>query len=241
MEEFTIIKKKVAVSFSGKDSTLALHDLLHSDEYEVAVLIASVTEGFNRTSIHGVRVELLEAQAESIGLPLRKIWIPENCSNEKYQEIMLQVNNELKEQGIDHIAFGDLFLEDVRQYREDMLKPLGITPIFPLWGEDTTNVLKRFLSLGYKTIITCVDLTRLTEEFSGKEINDQFIEELPDGVDPCGENGEYHSFVFDGPIFNRPIEYLVGEMKLTADVYTGETRFCFTDLIPKEQDEYRIK
>lgn len=235
-EEITIVKKKVAVSFSGKDSTLALHDLLHSDEYEVVVLIASVTEGFNRTSIHGVRVELLEAQAESIGLPLRKIWIPENCSNEKYQEIMLQVNSELKEQGIDHIAFGDLFLEDVRKYREDMLKPLEINPIFPLWGEDTTNVLKRFLALGYKTIITCVDLTRLSEKFSGKEIDDQLIEEFPDGVDPCGENGEYHSFVFDGPIFKRPIKFLVGEMKLTADVYTGETRFCFTDLILNDKD-----
>ncbi|WP_087998774.1 ATP-binding protein [Gottfriedia solisilvae] len=230
-----MVKKKVAVSFSGKDSTLALHDLLHSDEYEVVVLIASVTEGFNRTSIHGVRVELLEAQAKSIGLPLRKIWIPENCSNETYQEIMIQVNTELKEQGIDHVAFGDLFLEDVRKYREEMLKPLEIIPIFPLWGEGTTNVLNRFLSLGYKTIITCVDLTRLPEEFSGKEINDQFIEELPDEVDPCGENGEYHSFVFDGPIFKMPIEFLVGEMKLTADAYTGETRFCFTDLILKEK------
>lgn len=213
-----------------------MHDLLHSDEYEVVVLIASVTEGFNRTSIHGVRVELLEAQAKSIGLPLRKIWIPENCSNETYQEIMIQVNTELKEQGIDHIAFGDLFLEDVRNYREEMLKPLEIIPIFPLWGEGTTNVLNRFLSLGYKTVITCVDLTRLPEEFSGKEINNQLIGELPDGVDPCGENGEYHSFVFDGPIFKRPIEYLVGEMKLTADVYSGEIRFCFTDLILKEKD-----
>ncbi|MET3196082.1 uncharacterized protein (TIGR00290 family) [Bacillus sp. OAE603] len=177
---------------------MALHDLLHADEYEVVVLIASVTEGFNRTSIHGVRVELLEAQAKSIGIPLRKIWIPENCSNETYQEIMIRVNTELKEQGIDHIAFGDLFLEDVRKYREEMLKPLEIIPIFPLWGEGTTNVLNRFLSLGYKTIITCVDLTRLPEGFSGKEINNQLITELPDGVDPCGENGEYHSFVFDG-------------------------------------------
>ncbi|MFD4706698.1 diphthine--ammonia ligase [Gottfriedia sp. NPDC058432] len=226
-----INKKKIAVSFSGKDSTLALHDLLHSDEYEVEVLIASVTEGFNRTSIHGVRVELLEAQANSIGLPLKKIWIPENCSNQKYQEIMTKVNLELKEQGIEYIAFGDLFLEDVRKYREEMLKPLGINAIFPLWGEGTTNVIERFISLGYKTIITCVDLTRLTEEFSGKEIDYHLINELPKEVDPCGENGEYHSFVFDGPIFNQPIQFSIGEKKLTADVYTGETRFCYTDLV----------
>ncbi|SFC34716.1 MULTISPECIES: diphthine--ammonia ligase [Bacillaceae] len=226
-----INKKKVAVSFSGKDSTLALHDLLHSDEFEVVVLIASVTEGFNRTSIHGVRVELLEAQADSIGLPLKKIWIPENCSNQKYQEIMTKVNLELKEQGIEYIAFGDLFLEDVRKYREDMLKPIGIKPIFPLWGEATTNVIERFISLGYKTIITCVDLTRLSEEFSGKEIDYHLINDLPKEVDPCGENGEYHSFVFDGPIFNNPIHFNIGEKKLTADVYSGETRFCYTDLV----------
>lgn len=210
---------------------MALHDLLHSEEFEVVLLFATVTESFNRTSIHGVRVELLEAQAKSIGIPLQKIRIPKNCSNQKYQEIMNQFNIALKEQGIENIAFGDIFLEDVRKYREEMLKPLQINPIFPLWGENTTNVLKRFLSLGYKTIITCVDLTRLSEGFSGKEINDQFIDELPDGVDPCGENGEYHTFVFDGPIFNKPIEYVVGEMKLTPDVYTGKTRFCFTDLV----------
>lgn len=227
----TINKKKVAVSFSGKDSTLALHDLMLSDEFEVVLLIASVTEGYKRTSIHGVRVELLEAQAKSIGLPIRKIWIPENCSNEKYKEIMTQVNLELKEQGIEHIAFGDLFLEDVRKYREEMLKPLGMNPIFPLWGEGTTNVIERFISLGYKTIITCVDLTRLTEEFSGKEIDIQLIKELPKEVDPCGENGEYHSFVFDGPIFKNPIQFELGEKKLSADVYTGETRFCYTDLV----------
>lgn len=230
-----IMKKKVAVSFSGKDSTLALHDLLHSDEFEVVLLIATVTEVYNRTSIHGVRVELLDAQANSIGLPLRKIWIPENCSNQKYQEIMLQVNRKLKEQGIESIAFGDLFLEDVRKYREQMLKPLEINPIFPLWGENTTDVIKRFLSLGYKTIITCVDLTRLPEEFSGKEINDQFIDELPKEVDPCGENGEYHSFVYDGPIFKKPIQIHVGEKKLVADTYTGKTRFCYTDLVFQEK------
>ncbi|MFB7142281.1 diphthine--ammonia ligase [Gottfriedia sp. NPDC056225] len=226
------MKKKIVVSFSGKDSTLALHDLMHSNEFEVVLLIASVTEGFNRTSIHGVRVELLEAQAKSIGLPLRKIWIPENCSNELYQEIMTKVNLEIIEQGIEYVAFGDLFLEDVRKYREEMLKPLGITPIFPLWGESTSNVIRRFLSLGYKTIITCVDLTRLSEEFSGKVIDKQFIDELPKEVDPCGENGEYHSFVFDGPIFNTPIHFEIGEKKRSADIYTGEIRFCFTDIVP---------
>lgn len=231
----TIKKKKIAVSFSGKDSTLALHDLLHSDEYEVVLLLATLTKGFNRTSIHGVRHELLEAQVKSIGLPVKKIWIPENCPNQTYQEIMMKANLELKEQGIEYIAFGDLFLEDIRKYREDMLKPTGIKPVFPIWGENTADLLKRFLSLGYKTILTCVDLTKLPESFSGKIITDQFLDSLPEGVDPCGENGEYHSFVFDGPIFKEPVRVEIGEKKLTADVYTGETRFCYTDLIPKEK------
>ncbi|MCH6266798.1 diphthine--ammonia ligase [Neobacillus citreus] len=225
-------KKRAALSFSGKDSTLALHELLHGEEYEVELLFTTVTEGFNRTSIHGVREELLEAQAASIGIPLRKIFIPEQCSNEVYGEIMNRELADLKANGIDHIVFGDLFLEDIRKYREEQLKPLGFTAVFPLWGQNTADLIHRFLSLGYQTIITCVDLTKLPENFSGKEINDVFMEVLPEGVDPCGENGEYHSFVYDGPIFNKPIRFQVGEKKFSKDVYTGETRFCFTDLIP---------
>jgi len=227
--------KKVAVSFSGKDSTLALHDLLNSPEYEVKLLFSTVTNGYNRTSIHGVREELLEAQAESIGLPLKKIRIPEQCSNEKYGEIMSKEINAIKELGIDYIAFGDLFLEDVRSYREEMLKPVGITPIFPLWGIGTSELIHRFLSLGYRTITTCVDLTQLPESFSGREITQQFLEELPVGVDYCGENGEYHSFVFDGPIFKEPVRFKLGEKKFTNDIYTGQIRFCYTDLISSKE------
>lgn len=227
-------KKRVAVSFSGKDSTLALHDLLCSNEYEVKLLFSTVTDGFNRTSIHGVREELLEAQGASIGLPLQKIRIPEQCSNERYGKIMDRELAKMREAGIDHIAFGDLFLEDIRRFREQMLKPVGMTPVFPLWGINTRKLMDRFLSLGYRTITTCVDLTKLPETFSGKEINRHFLEELPMEVDPCGENGEFHSFVFDGPIFKNPIHFEIGEKKFTNDIYTGQTRFCFTDLIPNE-------
>jgi uncharacterized protein (TIGR00290 family) len=227
--------KKTAVSFSGKDSTLALHELLNSTEYEVKLLFSTVTDGFNRTSIHGVREELLEAQIESIGLPLKKIRIPEQCSNEEYGAIMLKEVNAMKELGIDHIAFGDLFLEDVRKYREEMLRPVGITPVFPLWGINTSELIYRFLSLGYRTITTCVDLTQLNEGFSGREITQQFLEDLPVEVDPCGENGEYHSFVFDGPIFKGPIRFKLGGKKFTNDIYTGQMRFCFTDLIPSKE------
>ncbi|PFN97737.1 ATP-binding protein [Bacillus sp. AFS076308] len=227
--------KKVAVSFSGKDSTLALHDLLNSNEYEVKLLFSTVTDGFNRTSIHGVREELLEAQAKSIGLPLKKIRIPEQCSNDKYGEIMIKEINAIKKLGVDHFAFGDLFLEDVRRYREEMLKPSGITPIFPLWGINTAELIHRFISLGYRTITTCVDLTQLPESFSGREITKQFIEDLPGEVDPCGENGEFHSFVFEGPIFKEPIRFKLGEKKFTNDIYTDQIRFCYTDLIPSKE------
>jgi uncharacterized protein (TIGR00290 family) len=229
--------KKVAVSFSGKDSTLALYDLINSNEYEVKLLFSTVTDGFNRTSIHGVREELLEAQAESIGLPIQKIRIPEQCSNEQYGSIMEKELASMKNQGIDHIAFGDLFLEDVRQYREQMLTSVGFTPLFPLWGINTSELINRFLSLGFRTITTCVDLTRLPESFSGREIDLQFLKDLPMDVDPCGENGEFHSFVFDGPIFNDPIDFEIGEKKFSADIYTGKTRFCYTDLIPSHKQE----
>jgi uncharacterized protein (TIGR00290 family) len=221
------IMKNAAVSFSGKDSTLALYDLLNSNEFEVKLLFATVTD--NRTSIHGVREELLEAQVESIGLPLRKIRIPEQCSNEVYSAIMEKEIAAMKEMGITHIAFGDLFLEDVRRYREEMLKPVGITPVFPLWGINTTDLIHRFLTLGFRTITTCVDLTKLPETFSGREIDKKFLEELPSEVDPCGENGEYHSFVFDGPIFKKTIKFVTDEKKLTKD------RFCYTDLIPEKR------
>ncbi|MDC3414394.1 adenine nucleotide alpha hydrolase [Terrihalobacillus insolitus] len=225
-------KTKIVVSFSGKDSTLALHDLMHSDEFEVDSLMATVTSGFDRTSIHGVREELLVAQANSIGLPLRIVRIPQKCSNEIYNEIMAEAMSKMKADGINHIAFGDLFLEDIRNYRENMLKPTGVTPLFPLWGFNTDELLHRFLSLGYKTVITCVDLTKLSEEFSGKIIENGFMDQLPKEVDPCGEYGEYHSFVFEGPIFKSTINFTLGEKKVTPDMFTGKDRFCYTDLIP---------
>ncbi|WLD94382.1 diphthine--ammonia ligase [Alkalihalobacillus sp. AL-G] len=224
-------KKNIVVSFSGKDSTLALHDLLNSDEFEVDSLMTTVTDAYNRTSIHGVREELLVAQAKSIGLPLRIVRIPQNCSNEKYNEIMTEAIHKIKSDGIKHIAFGDIFLEDIRKYREDMLKNTGVVPIFPIWGVDTSEILNRFLLLGYKTIISCVDLTKLGKEFSGQKIDNDFVHNIPKEIDPCGEYGEYHSFVYDGPIFKSGINFTIGEKKVAPDLMTGEDRFCFTDLI----------
>jgi len=236
------LKKKIAMSFSGKDSVLALHKLLREkpyvDEYEVITLMSTANEEYSRVSIHGVRKELLQAQADSIGLPLKIVWLPKDCPSEKYQEIMKKACEELLEQDIQHVAFGDIFLADVKRYREDMLATVGMKAIFPLWDMDTAHVIDEFLTLDYKTIITCVDLTRLPEDFSGKEITRQLLAALPLDVDICGENGEYHSFVFDGPIYKQPIPFTVGEKHLARDTYTGTTRFCFTDIKPAETLRY---
>lgn len=147
---------------------------------------------------------------------------------------MIKEINAMKELGVDHIAFGDLFLEDVRRYREEMLKPVGITPIFPLWGINTSELIYRFLSLGYRTITTCVDMTQLPEGFSGREITQQFLEDLPVEVDPCGENGNIIP-LFLMALYLEAIQFKTGEKKLTNDIYTGQMRFCYTDLIPSKE------
>ena len=226
------MSKKIALSFSGKDSVLALHRLLNNSEYDVTTLITTANKKNGRTSMHGVRVELLRAQAASIGLPLKIIWLPENCSNEKYSETMAKACGALKKKGIEAIAYGDIMLEDVRKYREEAMAKAGMQAIFPLWGQNTANVMNEFLGLGYKTIITCVDTDNLDAAFSGKVIDEKLLAQMPPHVDICGENGEYHSFVFDGPIFNTPISFTTGEQHVTNDSSTNKPRFCFTDIIP---------
>ena len=224
------MSKKIAMSFSGKDSVLALHRLLRDADIEVAVLFTTANEKYNRTSMHGVRVELLRRQAASIGLPLKIIWLPEECTNDSYAAIMAENCRALKADGIECIAFGDILLEDVRKYREDTLAAADMAAVFPLWGIDTSDVMAEFLGLGYKTIITCVDLEHLCADFSGKVIDADLLATMPPDVDICGENGEYHSFVFDGPIFSRPIEFTIGTTRVADDANTGKPRFCFTDL-----------
>ena len=223
-------KKKIAMSFSGKDSVLALHKLLKDDNYEVACLLITANDEYKRTGMHGVRIELLRTQADSIGIPLKIVFIPKDCSNEVYQSIMSTACKELLSTGINIVAFGDILLEDVRKYREEMLEKVGISAVFPLWGMSTNDVIDEFLELGYKTVLTCVDTTKLDENFAGKVLDRALIADFPDGVDICGENGEYHSFVFDGPVFNFPINYTVGEKRMVEDAYTKQMRFCFADI-----------
>lgn len=224
---------KIAISFSGgKDSTLALYKIQNNPVFEVDSLLVTLTEGFGRVSIHEVRYELLKLQSESLGIPLREVWLPQDCPDEKYQEIMGKAIAGMRKDGVTHIAFGDIHLQDVREYREELFSESGITPVFPLWGIPVEEVSHDFVDLGFKTVLTCVDLERLEPSCAGKVYDRKFIMEYPKEHDICGENGEFHSFVFDGPNFEFPINYGLGEKKVTKDYFTKKDRFLFIDLIP---------
>jgi uncharacterized protein (TIGR00290 family) len=205
----------VLVSWSGgKDSALALYEMLKSGTCRVAALLTTVTEDYDRISMHGVRRVLLEQQVASLGFPLEKVLIPRNASNEDYDANLERALTKYRAQGVTSIVFGDIFLEDLRKYREDKLATVGMKGIFPLWMRDTKELAKSLFSFGFKAITTCVDTNVLGREFVGRAIDEQFLVDLPAFVDPCGENGEFHSFVFDGPILNGAVRFSVGEKVL---------------------------
>lgn len=207
------MRKKALFNWSsGKDSALTLHKIQQENEYEIVTLLTSVNSQFQRISMHGVRIELLEKQAESIGLPLKKMMIPEIPTMEIYDDIMKNTLLEFQEKGVTHSIFGDIFLEDLRKYREDKLAKANFKGVFPLWKKDTKELIHEFLELGFKTIIVCVNEKYLGKEFVGRVIDANFIKDLPKNVDPCGENGEFHTFTFDGPIFSKPIDFELGEV-----------------------------
>ncbi|MCX8533686.1 Dph6-related ATP pyrophosphatase [Chryseobacterium luquanense] len=226
---------------SGKDSALALYKILKEDQFEVTSLLTSINQEFQRISMHGVHVSLLEKQAESLGFPLIKMKIPKEPSMEEYSDIMSKTLNEIKSQGVTHSIFGDIFLEDLRRYREEQLQSIGMEAVFPLWKNDTTVLIHEFLNLGFKTIVTCVNETYLDKSFAGRIIDESFIKDLPENVDPCGENGEFHTFTFDGPIFKNKIDFEIGEIvkktypkpKVDDNDEEGEYVFWFCDLISK--------
>lgn len=193
----------------GKDSTLALHKVLEEKELAVNYLLTTLSDTYNRVSMHGVREELLVAQAESIGIPLYQVRLPESTQMDEYEKTMELHLNKLKQEGITKSVFGDIFLEDLKVYREQKLSEIGMEAIFPLWKKDTRAVLKEFLELGYKTVVVCAQ--RGLEAFCGRVIDENFIDDLPEGIDPCGENGEFHTFVFDGPLFKRSVGFVSGE------------------------------
>ena len=223
---------------SGKDSALALYKILQEDQFEIISLLTSINQEFQRISMHGVHVSLLEKQAESLDLNLIKMEIPKEPSMEEYQDIMSKTMNEIKSQGVTHSIFGDIFLEDLRKYREDQLQAIGMEAIFPLWKINTNDLIHEFLDLGFKTVVTCVNETYLDKSFAGRIIDHKFLKDLPSNVDPCGENGEFHTFTFDGPIFKNPVEFEIGETVMktypkpkTEESESGDYVFWFCDLI----------
>ena len=209
---------------SGKDSAMALHELQQGNGCEIVGLLTTITEGYERISIHGVREELLDSQAASIGLPLTKVWIPQESSLDEYERRMGAALDPFVRQGVSGVAFGDIFLDDLRKDREDKLARVGLAGLFPIWKRDTTELAKRFIGAGFKAIITCVDTEYLDASFTGRAFDEQLLGDLPAGADPCGENGEFHSFTYDGPIFSSPIACRKGEVVLRNN------RFCFCDL-----------
>ncbi|MBA6156542.1 diphthine--ammonia ligase [Tenacibaculum sp. S7007] len=201
---------------SGKDSAFALYKVLQEKEYQIEKLITNVNEDYQRVSMHGLHESLLEAQAESLGIPLEKIMFPADVTMDLYNQKMKDKTSELKSSGYSHAVFGDIFLEDLKNYRDLKLKEVGIIGVYPLWKQDTKKLLREFLALGFKTITVCVNAKLLGEEFVGRIIDEDFINELPENIDVCGENGEFHTFCYDGPIFKKPIEFEIGEKVLKS-------------------------
>ena len=229
-------KPKAIMNWSGgKDSALALHAVLQAGNYEVVGLLTTVSEAYGRISMHGVREELLDQQAAAIGLPLHKVYIPEQVNMEVYDATMRRALQQLVAEGVTHAIFGDLFLEDLKIYREKRLAELNLTAVFPLWQQDTTKLAQQFVAQGFRAITVCVNEKQLDHSFVGREMDADFFASLPAEVDPCGENGEYHSFVYAAPIFAQPIPVQIGEIvrrTLGEENDTFDTAFLYADLLP---------
>ena len=218
--------ERVLIGWSGgKDSAMALWEVQKAGAYEVVALLTTVTEGYERVSMHGVRRALLIEQARAVGVPLQEVFIPPNAGNQEYEARMEEVLRAYHAQGVRTVVFGDIFLEDVRQYRETHLARIGMRGLFPLWKCDTQELVRRFLGAGFRAIAVCVDLKVLEASFAGRLLDEDFFRDLPPHVDPCGENGEFHSFVFDGPLFHQPVRFTRGEVVIRGD-------FGFCDLLP---------
>jgi len=213
----------------GKDSAMALQALLQRSDVRIAALLTTVTEGYERISMHGVRRELLERQAQSIGLPLHEVRIPPQCVNPTYEARMEEALRLHLEKGIQRVAFGDIFLEDLRAYREKNLARIGMTAIFPIWKRDTRELIRSLHADRFRAVAVCVDSKVLDPSFAGRELDESFFRDLPPHADPCGENGEFHTFVFDGPIFKSPIHVRAGEV-------VNRDGFVFCDLLPAMEE-----
>jgi uncharacterized protein (TIGR00290 family) len=220
------MRKKTLLSWSsGKDSAWALHVLRQQPELRIVGLITTVNQLYQRIAIHAVRLELLERQAEAVGLPLQIINLPSPCSNAQYETAMEKFVEESRQEGIECMAFGDLFLQDIREYREAKLAGTGITPLFPLWKMPTDLLAREMISSGLRAMISCVDPQQLPASFAGREFDEALLAALPKEVDRCGERGEFHTFAFDGPMFSKPVDITVGEI-------VEREGFVYADLLP---------
>ena len=214
----------VLISWSGgKDSSLALEAILQDQSLNVTALVTTVTDTYQRISMHGVRVGLLEKQAQALGLHLEQVHIPANASNQVYEDVMDELLLKYKTRGVSRIVFGDLFLEDIRAYREKYLRRLGMEGLFPLWMKDTRQLALDFIYKGFRAILVCVDSKQLDPSFCGREFDHRLLDEMPEGVDPCGEKGEFHTFVYHGPLFKQPL-------KVTGGQTVERDGFWFCDL-----------
>jgi uncharacterized protein (TIGR00290 family) len=205
--------KKTMVSWSsGKDSAWMLHVLKRDPSIEIGGLLTTMNEQFDRVAMHGVRRRLVEAQAGAAGVPLRTVPLPWPCTNEEYEARMRRAVAQAEAEGFTHVAFGDLFLEDVRRYREDKLAGTGLTPLFPIWGIPTDRLAAEMVENGLRSVLTCVNPKHLDRSFAGREFDRALLADLPADVDKCGERGEFHSFAYDGPMFHHPLAVTVGEV-----------------------------
>ena len=218
--------KRILLAWSsGKDSAWALHVLRREARYEVVGLLTTFNQAFDRVAMHAVRRELAAAQAAAAGLPLWTVDLPWPCSNSEYEQRMAAVCERAVAEGIAGIAFGDLYLADVRAYRERQLAPTGLEPIFPLWGQPTAGLAREMIAAGQRAVLTCVDPKKLARKFAGLEFDAELLDALPAGIDPCGENGEFHSFAYAGPAFSAPLKVSVGEV-------VERDGFVFADVLP---------
>ena len=216
-------EKPVLMSWSGgKDSCLALYEIQKSSNYRVAALLTTITREYDRISMHGVRLMLLERQAASLGLPLHQVLISKGANNEEYEMGMAQAFSIYQQNGIDSVVFGDLFLQEIKAYRDQFLARHEMKGLYPVWQRNTTELIKEFIKLGFKAVVSCVDSKTLDRSFAGKTIDEEFISSLPANVDPCGENGEFHTFVYDGPNFTQPVGFALGETILREGFWLGD-------------------
>jgi uncharacterized protein (TIGR00290 family) len=211
---------------TGKDSALALHRMLETDTCEMYSLLTTVGEEYDRVIMHGVRRELASRQADALGLDLMTVELPSPCTQETYDEIMRGALKRARSEGVTAVVFGDLFLEDIRAYRERQLADIGVEALFPLWGTDTMELAEEMVDVGVRALVTCVDTGQLDGSFLGLQYDREFLEGLPASVDPCGENGEFHTFCWSSPDFRNPLDFTTGETVLRED------QFRFLDLLP---------